>query len=165
VVRNIRDQLEGWPSSLEEARLSGDGLGELGAPRDRLHVVWSAIRDTPWASLRSDQHRPKPLKLRHRLAIARALGQHVGPQSPGLGMIAALRGQGRQVAPGQVAIDPLVETAKLVRPVQAQDPPPALLGFLLKGMTYRLATELVCPRRLREARHFHSTAEVRPIVR
>ena len=39
-------------------------------------------------------------QLRHRLAVAGALGQHVVPQLLGLGLIAAFGGQGRQVAPG-----------------------------------------------------------------
>ena len=69
------------------------------------------------------------LQLRQRLAIARALGQHVLPQSLRLGMIASLDGQGGQVAPGHVAVDPLIEAAKLVGTLQLQDQPPASFGL------------------------------------
>jgi len=43
-------------------------------------------------------------------------------------VIAALLGQGRQVAPGEVAVDLLIDAGKLLRPLERQDPPPALLG-------------------------------------
>ena len=46
-----------------------------------------------------------------------------------LGVIAALGGRGRQVGPGHVAIDPLIEAAKLVGTLQIQDQLPAPLGF------------------------------------
>ena len=48
-------------------------------------------------------------QLRRRLAIARALDQHLTPRPLGPGTIAALGGQGRQVASGQMTIDPLVD--------------------------------------------------------
>ena len=57
-------------------------------------------------------------------------------------MIPALGGQGRQVAPGDVAVDSLIEAAKLVGALQPENPPPTPLG--LGGlapvpMQYRLA--------------------------
>jgi len=44
-------------------------------------------------------------------------------------MIATLGGQVRQVAAGQVAINALVEAAKLLRTFKRQDQPPAPLDF------------------------------------
>jgi hypothetical protein len=55
---------------------------------------------------------PQP---RQRLCVPRALGQHLVPEPPGLGKVAALGGQRCQVAPGDVAVDPLIKTAKPIR--------------------------------------------------
>ena len=66
-------------------------------------------------------------QFRQRLTVPRAFRQHFTPKPLGLGMIAALRGKGRQIAPGQVAIDTLIHAAKLVGAFQAQYPPPRLL--------------------------------------
>jgi hypothetical protein len=55
---------------------------------------------------------------RTRLASAsRSLGysaNNLGPQSSRLGVIAALVGKARQVAPGQMTVDRLVEAAELI---------------------------------------------------
>jgi hypothetical protein len=51
---------------------------------------------------------PQP---RQRLAIARALGQDLLPQPPQLGRITALGGQGRQVSPGEVAVNARVDAS------------------------------------------------------
>ena len=57
----------------------------------------------------------EPLPASPRIAIARAFGKYRPAHSrAGLGAVAALGGQGRQVAQGQMAVDPLVETAKLL---------------------------------------------------
>ena len=78
--------------------------------------------DVPSLSPRSSAaaigpHRRRSLsEHRHRLAIAGALGQDVVPQPFGLGMVAALGGQDRQVAPGPMTVDSLVDAAKLVGP-------------------------------------------------
>ena len=48
-------------------------------------------------------------QLRSRLAVARAFRKHVVPQSLGLGLTAALGSKARQVAPGHVPVDPLIE--------------------------------------------------------
>jgi hypothetical protein len=53
-------------------------------------------------------------KFRCCLPISWAFRQHLPPEPLGLGMIAALRGKGRQIAPGQMAIDSLIHAAKLV---------------------------------------------------
>jgi hypothetical protein len=66
------------------------------------------IRGRGW--LRPDH----AIQLCHCLPIPRAFRQHLPPEPLGLGMIAALRGKGRQIAPGQVAIDSLIHAAKLV---------------------------------------------------
>jgi hypothetical protein len=66
-------------------------------------------------------------KFRCCLPISWAFRQHLPPEPLGLGMIAALRGKGRQIAPGQMAIDTLIHAAKLVGAFQAQNPPPHLL--------------------------------------
>ena len=44
-------------------------------------------------------------------------------------MVAALVGQGGEVAQGEVAVDALVDTAKLLGTLQGQDPPPGRLGL------------------------------------
>ena len=71
----------------------------------------------------------KHAQTRQRLAIARAFGEHRFPQPPHFGMIAALGSQHRQVAPGEMAVDPLVDTAKLIGTLQRQNQPPAFLGL------------------------------------
>ncbi len=48
-------------------------------------------------------------------------------------MIAALSGQRCQVAPSEMAVDVLVDAAKLLGTLQGQDPPPA--GFRYSGLT------------------------------
>jgi hypothetical protein len=69
------------------------------------------------------------LQLRQRLAIARAFGEHLAPKPLRPVTIAALGGKGRQVAPGQVTVNPLIEAAKLVGTLQIEDPPPTPLGL------------------------------------
>ncbi len=71
----------------------------------------------------------KALKSGQRVPVNRALGQDLGPYLRRLGMVAALGGQHRQVAPGQVPVDPLVDAGELLGPAQRQDPPPAALGL------------------------------------
>jgi len=57
--------------------------------------------------------------VRERFPVPGAFGQHRLPQPPRFGMVAALGGQGRQVAQGQMAVDPLVDAAKLIGALQA----------------------------------------------
>ena len=63
-----------------------------------------------------------------RLGVAGALGQDPGPEPVGLGRVAALLGQGGEVAAGQVAVDPRVDPGEPLGAPQGQDPPPAPLG-------------------------------------
>jgi hypothetical protein len=49
----------------------------------------------------------------HRLAVAGAIGEHLRPGPIGLGVVAALGGECRQVAERQVAVDPLVLSAAI----------------------------------------------------
>src|SRR5262249_53793780 len=60
-----------------------------------------------------------------------------------LGVVAALPRQCRQVAPGQVAVDPLVYARKLIGAPQPQDSSPAGLGAgVVAGLTtYNRLTE------------------------
>ena len=51
------------------------------------------------------------------------------PEALGFRAIAARFSQDGEIAQGQMAKDPLVHAAKLVRPLERQDPPPA--GFSL----------------------------------
>jgi hypothetical protein len=74
-------------------------------------------------------HHSRSLQLRQGFAITGAFGEHLVPQSPDLGMIPALGRESVQVAPGQVAKDPLIDAAKLVGTMQAQDPASWLLGL------------------------------------
>ena len=78
-------------------------------------------------------HRLRSLQLRERLPITGALGQDVVPQPLDLGMVTTLGGNCRQVAAGQVTIDPLINAAKMVGTPQAQDPPLGTLRF--RGFT------------------------------
>jgi hypothetical protein len=48
------------------------------------------------------------------LTIARAFCQHFTPEPFGLGMIASLGGNGGQIAPGKMPVNPLTDAAKLV---------------------------------------------------
>ena len=73
--------------------------------------------------------RPHAFELRQGLAIAGAFGENVVPEPLRLHEIPALGGQGRQVAPGEMAVDPLVDAAELVGPAQAQDTAPRSLGL------------------------------------
>jgi hypothetical protein len=63
------------------------------------------------------------------LAVPRALSEYVGPKLSGTIGVAALSGQHRQVAPGEMPVDSMVDAAKLFGPVQGEDPPPARLGL------------------------------------
>jgi hypothetical protein len=53
-------------------------------------------------------------QLLKRITITGTFGQNVVPQSFGPGMIAAFFRYCRQIAPGHMAIDSLIEAAKLV---------------------------------------------------
>ena len=57
----------------------------------------------------------QPFPQRQGLAVPRAFGQHLAQEALGLGVVAAFGGQDRQVAPGDMPKDPLVDAAKLVR--------------------------------------------------
>ena len=46
-----------------------------------------------------------------------------------LGAVTALLGQDGEVAQGEVAVDALINAAKLVGTFQGQDPPPACFGL------------------------------------
>ena len=70
---------------------------------------------------------PSP-KARKGLLVARAFRQHFFPQGARPRQNPTLRGQHRQVAPGHVAEDAVIDTAKPVGPFQIQNPPPTLLG-------------------------------------
>ena len=77
-------------------------------------------------------------------AVARTLRENLMPEPTRLGVVAALLGQHGQVAPGQVAVDPLIDAAKLLGTLQGQDPPPARLrlGRLARlAVDHRLAEE------------------------
>src|SRR5579883_1557946 len=73
---------------------------------------------------------PWPGALQHggRLAVAGAFGQHLGPEPGRLGRVAPLSGQPRQVAPGEMPINPLIDAGELLGASQRQDAPPARLG-------------------------------------
>ncbi len=68
--------------------------------------------------------RPRP-----GLGIAGTRLKDQPPQPPRFIAVAALLGQGGEVAPGQMAVDALIDAAKLVRSLQGQDPPPAGFGL------------------------------------
>jgi hypothetical protein len=55
--------------------------------------------------------------------------EHLAPQARSPVVIAACAGQEGQVAPGQMAVDPRVLAAKLLRALQAEDPRERCLGL------------------------------------
>ena len=64
--------------------------------------------------------------------------------SRGFEVIPALSGQGGKVAQGEVAVDALVQTAKLLETPQGQAPPPGGLGLgrlARHAVHHRLAKE------------------------
>jgi len=75
---------------------------------------------------------------RHGLGVTWTRLEDHPPEPPGLGPVAALFGQDGEVAQGEVAVDALVDAAKLVGTLERQDPPPA--GFGLRRLA-RLAVE------------------------
>jgi hypothetical protein len=81
-------------------------------------------------------------QLGQRLLVARALGQHLAPQPPRLVRVTARCRERRQVAAGEVPVDPFVDAAKLIGPLERQDPPPRPFGlgpFVALGVDDRLA--------------------------
>ena len=85
------------------------------------------IDETPWDT--TEHGRLARVELRGCLWVPLALRQDLSPEAIHLGAVAALSGQHRQVAPGQVPVDSLIDAAKLLGPAQGQDPPPARLGL------------------------------------
>ncbi len=55
--------------------------------------------------------------------------KYFAPELFGFGQVAALGGDVSQIAPREMAIDSLVDAAKLVGPVQCQDAPPRDLSL------------------------------------
>ena len=75
---------------------------------------------------------------RHSLNVAWTGVEDHSPRPPGLDAVAALLGQDGEVAQGEVAVDALVDAAKLVGTLEGQDPPPAGFGL---GRLARLAVQ------------------------
>ena len=67
---------------------------------------------------------------RHSVGIARTRGEHQLPEARWFIPVAALFGQDGEVAQSEMAIDALVDAAKLVGTLQGQDPPPAGSGLV-----------------------------------
>jgi hypothetical protein len=65
----------------------------------------------------------------HGLGVARTRREDHAPEPPGLDAVAALLGQDGEVSQGEMAIDALINTAKLVGTLEGQDPPPAGFGL------------------------------------
>ena len=74
----------------------------------------------------------------HSLSVAWTGVEDHSPRPPGLDAVAALLGQDGEVAQGEVAVDALVDAAKLVGTLEGQDPPPAGFGL---GRLARLAVQ------------------------
>ena len=70
-----------------------------------------------------------PPERRPCLRIVGALSEHGLPESVHFGLIPALGGERGQVAPGEVAVDSLVDAAKLIGTLERQNQPPAFLGL------------------------------------
>ncbi len=58
----------------------------------------------------------EPLQHRHSLGSSLTFLKDLGPQPHGLGYVAPLLGQHGQVAKRQVAVNALIDAAKLLRP-------------------------------------------------
>jgi len=72
---------------------------------------------------------PLHFPARHGLGVAWTGVEDHPPQPSGLGPVTALLGQDGEIAEGQVAVDSLVDAAKLVGTLERQDPPPAGLSL------------------------------------
>ena len=81
---------------------------------------------------------PLRFPARRGLGVARARVEDHFPEPPGLGTIAPLFGQDGEVPQREVAVDALIDAARLVGTLQVQDPPPAGFGL---GRLASLAVE------------------------
>jgi hypothetical protein len=70
---------------------------------------------------------------RHGLGVTRAGVEDRSPEPPGLDSVTALLGHDGEVAQRELAVDALVDAAKLVGTLQGQDPPPAGFGLGPRG--------------------------------
>ena len=86
-------------------------------------------------------------ELRGRFRVARAVVEDGLPEAAGFGGVAPFVGQRGEVAQGEVAVNALVDTAKLLGTLESRDPPPGdlRLGRLARhAVKNGLAEEQLC---------------------